>query len=124
LVSGYPDQGLEELLDGLAFPDVMAADDDHCFLHGILLPLPNLPFKRAGAPQALAWGAPAHSQYMSSPPPPFFSSLGISATSASLVKSSVATLAAFCSALRTTFVGSMMPAFTMSVYSSLRASKP
>ncbi len=37
---------------------------------------------------------------------------------------SAATDAAFCSAYRVTFVGSMMPAFIMSTYSSLSASKP
>ena len=57
-----------------------------------------------------------HPDYISSWPPPaaFFSSLGISATRASLVSSSVLTDAAFCSAERTTLVGSMMPSFTMS----------
>jgi hypothetical protein len=38
-----------------------------------------------------------------------------STTSASVVSSSPATLAAFCSASRTTFVGSVTPAFTISV---------
>ena len=61
---------------------------------------------------------------MSSCPPPagFFSSLGISATKASLIKNSVETLAAFYSAERTTLVGSMMPSLTMSQYLSSRAS--
>ena len=61
------------------------------------------------------------------PPPPagdFFSSLGISATNASLVKSSVATLAAFCNALRTTLVGSMIPSLTISQYLPSRALNP
>ena len=43
-----------------------------------------------------------------------FSSFGFSATKASLVNSSVATLAAFCKAVRVTFVGSITPAFTRS----------
>jgi hypothetical protein len=57
------------------------------------------------------------SQYISSPPGPGappLSSLGFSATRASLVNSSVATLAAFCRAVRVTLVGSITPAFTRS----------
>ena len=46
----------------------------------------------------------------------FFS--GFSATMASVVISRPATEAASCRAVRTTLVGSMMPAFTMSVYFS------
>jgi len=62
------------------------------------------------------------------PPPPgmgaagFFS--GISLMSASVVKRSPAMLAAFSSAVRATYVGSTMPAFTMSTYSAESASKP
>ena len=61
------------------------------------------------------------------PPPPrsmvgisFF--FGSSATMASVVMSRPATEAAFCSAARTTLVGSMMPFLTMSTYSPLCAS--
>ena len=46
--------------------------------------------------------------------PPFFG--GLSATMASVVINRLATEAAFCSAVRTIFAGSTMPAFTMSVY--------
>ena len=46
----------------------------------------------------------------------FFSSFGISVISDSVVSSSAATLAAFCSAVRTTLAGSMMPAATRSPY--------
>ena len=57
-------------------------------------------------------------QYMSWPPPcppaAFFSSLGFSAMRASLVSSRVATLAAFCRAVRVTLVGSITPALTRS----------
>src|SRR5262245_5956728 len=57
-----------------------------------------------------------------SPPPAlFFSSVGKSATIASLVKGSVDTLAAFCSALRTTLVGSIIPSLTRSQYLPRRA---
>ena len=49
---------------------------------------------------------------------------GLSATMASVVIRSEATEAASCSAIRTTLVGSMMPAETMSTYSSFCASKP
>jgi hypothetical protein len=56
-------------------------------------------------------------------PPPFFSS-GFSATSAWVVRSSAATLAAFCSALRTSLVGSRTPAASRSSYSSVWALKP
>ena len=62
---------------------------------------PRTPTRDRGAPQTLRLGrAAACSQYISSPPPPadFFSSFGMSATRASLVSSSVATLAAFCRA--------------------------
>src|SRR5712671_3381102 len=52
----------------------------------------------------------------------FFS--GFSATIASVVTSRPATEAAFCNASRTTLVGSMMPALTISTYSPLWASKP
>ena len=61
--------------------------------------------------------APVAAQYMSSPPcaaAAGFSSLGFSATRASLVSSRVATLAAFCRAVRVTLVGSITPALTMS----------
>ena len=62
------------------------------------------------------------------PPPPCggwscFSS-GFSATIASVVSSSAATLAAFWSAERTTLVGSMTPALIRSSYSSVAALKP
>src|SRR5262249_52447727 len=49
---------------------------------------------------------------------------GFSATIASVVTSRPATEAAFCNASRTTLVGSMLPAFTMSTYSRVCASKP
>ena len=52
----------------------------------------------------------------------FFS--GFSATIASVVTSRPATEAAFCNARRTTLVGSIMPALTMSTYSRVCASKP
>ncbi len=55
------------------------------------------------------------------PPPPFLASFGFSAIRASLVKSSVATLAAFCRAVRVTLVGSMTPALTRSSYTSVAA---
>ena len=58
------------------------------------------------------------------PPPPAgagASSLGRSTISASVVTSSAATDAAFCSAERTTFVGSMTPASTRSSNSSVAA---
>src|SRR5260370_135408 len=48
----------------------------------------------------------------------------MSVTSASVVSSSEAIDAAFCSATRSTFAGSMMPACSMSTYSLLSASKP
>ena len=47
-----------------------------------------------------------------------------STTSASVVRSSVAMDAAFCSAVRTTFVGSITPAFSRSSYFSVAALKP
>ena len=47
---------------------------------------------------------------------------GLSATMASVVTSNPAIDAASCSAVRTTLVGSMIPAFTMSVYSPFCAS--
>ena len=57
-------------------------------------------------------------QYISSSPPGgmagALSFLGFSAIRASLVSSSVATLAAFCRAVRVTLVGSMTPALTRS----------
>ena len=49
------------------------------------------------------------------------SSFGFSAIRASLVSSSVATLAAFSSAARTTFTGSITPASTKSSYTSVAA---
>src|SRR5215813_2795335 len=51
-------------------------------------------------------------------------SSGRSVTSASVVSSNDATDAAFCSATRSTLVGSMMPAEIMSTYSMLSASQP
>ena len=51
-------------------------------------------------------------------------SLGFSAIIASVVIRIEATEAASWSAVRTTLVGSMMPAVTRSVYSSFWASKP
>ena len=51
-------------------------------------------------------------------------SFGSSATIASVVMRRPATEAASCSAVRTTLAGSMMPASTMSTYSSVWASKP
>ena len=56
------------------------------------------------------------------PPPDFFS--GFSAIMASVVISRPATDAALSSAMRTTLVGSMMPALIMSQYSPFCASKP
>ena len=58
------------------------------------------------------------------PPPPAPFSSGFSAIMASVVSSSDATLAAFCSAVRTTLVGSMTPALIRSSYSSVAALKP
>jgi len=62
-------------------------------------------------------GSPAQG-YMSmsgiSGMPPPFAFCGFSATVASVVSSRLATLAAFCSAARTTLVGSMTPASTRS----------
>lgn len=52
------------------------------------------------------------------------SSLGRSATIASVVMSSEATEAASCSAVRTTFAGSMTPDFTRSSYAPVAALKP
>ena len=49
------------------------------------------------------------------------SSFGLSVISASLVSSSVATLAAFCSPVRTTLVGSITPESTKSSYLSVAA---
>src|SRR5713101_2284160 len=54
--------------------------------------------------------------------PPFSS--GFSATMHSVVSSRLATEAAFCNALRTTLVGSMIPAFIRSSNSSVAALKP
>src|SRR5262249_56982363 len=51
-------------------------------------------------------------------------SSGFSATMHSVVSSRLATEAAFCRALRTTLVGSMMPAFVRSSNSSLAALNP
>src|SRR5437016_10000508 len=51
-------------------------------------------------------------------------SSGMSVISASVVSSSEAISAAFCSATRSTFVGSMMPTCSMSTNSMLSASKP
>jgi hypothetical protein len=50
--------------------------------------------------------------------------LGLSATSASVVINSEATEAASCNAVRTTFAGSITPAFTRSWYSPVAALKP
>ena len=50
--------------------------------------------------------------------------LGFSAITHSVVIRREATLAAFCKANLTTFVGSMIPASIMSPYSSLSASNP
>ena len=50
------------------------------------------------------------------PGPAGSSSFGMSATRQEVVSSSVATLAAFCRAVRTTLAGSMMPASTRSQY--------
>ena len=49
---------------------------------------------------------------------------GMSVMSASVVRSSDAIDAAFCSAIRSTLVGSMIPACIMSTYSFVSASKP
>jgi hypothetical protein len=71
-------------------------------------------FRPRSMQQSAAAARPA--QNSMSPPgiaaPGFFS--GFSATIASVVISSPATDAASCSAVRTTFVGSMIPAFTKS----------
>src|SRR5258708_27286264 len=53
------------------------------------------------------------------PPPPFLSSFGRSATRHSVVSMRPATLAAFCSAVRTTFTGSMPPIAKRGPYWSL-----
>src|ERR1700722_17898866 len=58
------------------------------------------------------------------PPAPAPFSSGFSATMHSVVSSRLATDAAFCSALRTTLVGSMIPAFIRSSNSSLAALNP
>ncbi len=58
------------------------------------------------------------------PPPAAPSAFGFSAIMASVVMRRPATEAASCSAVRTTLVGSMMPAATRSTYSSFCASKP
>ena len=85
-------------------------------------PVPQLPGSQPliPNPQSLI-----PNQYISSPPPGgpagAFSSLGFSATNASDVSSRVDTLAAFCSAVRVTFVGSITPAFTRSSYFSVAA---
>jgi len=68
---------------------------------------------------------PVRDQYMSpcgidGAPPAGFSS-GMSVMRASVVSSSDAIDAAFCSATRSTFVGSMMPAWTMSTNSMVSA---
>jgi hypothetical protein len=62
----------------------------------------------------------------SCPPPPAAgaSGSGLSATSASVVSSSPAIDAAFCSAERVTLAGSMMPALTRSSYSPVSALSP
>src|SRR6478609_5883781 len=49
---------------------------------------------------------------------------GLSATTASVVRKSAAIDAAFCSAERTTLVGSGMPAASMSPYSPVAALRP
>ena len=56
------------------------------------------------------------------PAPAAAGSAGSSATAASVVVISAATLEASCSAVRTTFVGSMMPALIMSQYVPVAAS--
>src|SRR5271157_5940381 len=61
------------------------------------------------------------------PPPPGMAGalfFGVSATMASVVIMRPATDAASCSATRTTFAGSTMPADSMSTYCSVWASKP
>ena len=52
----------------------------------------------------------------------FFS--GLSATTASVVRNRPAIDAAFCSAERVTFTGSLMPAASMSTYSPVAALRP
>ena len=49
---------------------------------------------------------------------------GLSATTASVVRKSAAMEAAFCSAVRVTLAGSMMPAAIMSTYSPVAALRP
>lgn len=81
------------------------------------------PFRGCGT-GAPSWRRCVGSSAQYAAPPAFagaFSS-GISETSASVVSRSVAIEAAFWSALRVTLVGSMMPRFTMSQYSSVAAS--
>ena len=75
---------------------------DFCRIRS-LLPAP--PVERL---QYMSWGPP-----WPGPGGPL-SSLGFSATRASLVSINVATLAAFCRAVRATFVGSITPALTRS----------
>ena len=65
----------------------------------------------------------AHAARRHAPAPADFSS-GFSAIIASVVSSRPATDAAFCSAVRTTLVGSTMPAFIRSSNSSVAALKP
>ena len=55
------------------------------------------------------------------PAPAAFFFLGFSATSASVVSKRPATLAAFCNAVRVTFVGSITPALVRSSNLSVRA---
>src|SRR5271165_5471856 len=64
---------------------------------------------------------------MSPPPPGMAGALsfsGFSAITASVVRNRPAIDAAFCSAERVTFAGSMMPALNMSTYSPVEASRP
>src|ERR1700724_3442972 len=77
-------------------------------------------------------GRPAYRDFwdqksMSPPPPGMAGALsfsGFSAITASVVRNRPAIEAAFCSADRVTFAGSMMPALNMSTYSPSAAFRP
>src|SRR5580693_125991 len=77
-------------------------------------------------PGPSAWLLP--DQKSMSPPPPgaagALSFSGFSAITASVVRNRPAIDAAFCSAERVTFAGSMIPALNMSTYSPFEASRP
>src|ERR1700722_13259180 len=94
-------------------------------------PIPGMPDARRPGETP---GPPAYrdcdflDQKSMSPPPPgmagAFSFSGFSAITASVVRNRPAIEAAFCSADRVTFAGSMMPALNMSTYSPSAAFRP